>query len=126
MTSLGSSRPALPAPLSKAKSSTFLSPDLPPTMYNSRVTLTLRRSHSRLQQLEGTAGAPANAPSTTNGTAQGPQRLQRSGSLRNGHAEEERQEEEGERPKPPLPGTKPRLRHSVRAAHSHLLTPAWC
>ena len=116
MTSLASSRPALPAPLSKAKSSTFLSPDLPPTMYNSRVTLTLRRSHSRLQQLEGTAGAATESSPTTNGTAEGPRRLQRSGSLRTGHGGEERQEEEGERPKPPVAGTKPRLQHSVRAA----------
>ena len=104
--SLGpASKPALPAPLSKAKSSTFLSPDLPPTMYNSRVTLTLRRSHSRLQQLEG----------SSNGNG-----LQRSDSLRGAGSEGE--EAEGlpkyhfgaeERPRPPLPGAKPRLQHSV-------------
>jgi len=101
------SKPTLPAPLSKAKSSTFLSPDLPPTMYNSRVTLTLRRSHSRLQQLEG----------SSNGNG-----LQRSDSLRAGSEGEEAEGSNGlpkyhfgaeERPRPPLPGAKPRLQHSV-------------
>ena len=66
-------RPALPAPLSKAKSSTFISPDVPPTMYNSRVTLTLRRSHSKLQQHEGSSsGTNGNGTSNaTNGISSG-------------------------------------------------------
>ena len=101
------SKPALPAPLSKAKSSTFLSPDLPPTMYNSRVTLTLRRSHSRLQQLEG----------SSNGGSSGG--LQRSDSLRAGSDNEDAELPRyhfggDDRPRPPLPGAKPRLQHSVR------------
>ena len=102
-----SSKPALPAPLSKAKSSTFLSPDLPPTMYNSRVTLTLRRSHSRLQQLEG----------SSNGSSSGG--LQRSDSLRAAGSDNEDAELPrfhfgvDDRPRPPLPGAKPRLQHSV-------------
>jgi len=38
----------LPNPLSKAKSSTYISPEQSETlMYNTKVTLTLRRSHSR-------------------------------------------------------------------------------
>ena len=100
------SKPALPAPLSKAKSSTFLSPDLPPTMYNSRVTLTLRRSHSRLQQLEGSSNGSSSA-------------LQRSDSLRAAGSDNEDAELPrfhfgvDDRPRPPLPGAKPRLQHSV-------------
>ena len=76
-------------------------------MYNSRVTLTLRRSHSRLQQLEG---------SSNGGNSGG---LQRSDSLRAGSDNEDAELPRyhfggDDRPRPPLPGAKPRLQHSVR------------
>ena len=76
-------------------------------MYNSRVTLTLRRSHSRLQQLEGSSNL---------GSSGG---LQRSDSLRAAGSDNEEAELPryhfgvDDRPRPPLPGAKPRLQHSV-------------
>jgi hypothetical protein len=94
-------------------------------MYNTRVTLTLRRSQGKLHQLEGSS---ATTP------------LQRNGSLcalpvgqEEGAAPTPRYyfggSEGGPAPRPPNPGAKPRLQHSVRAmplvlpAPTHPLTP---
>ena len=109
-----------PGKLSKTKSSTFISPEQSERiMYNSKVTLTLRRSRQNLNIDDDTCSQSNSPGSDTNGCNE-LEKLPPSIGL-NGRVLKRAEEIRSQCPTPPPLYAKPSLRHTVRVNATHSL-----